>query len=94
MNQQVPQDDNDDMLPEYDFSQGVRGKHYKAYRASTNVVLLDPDLAKVFTNSESVNQVLRMLLQLAKKNVPLEARPHKEPTQANRRRRTIGKPTR
>ena len=83
--------DRDRMRPEYDFSQGVRGKHYKAYRAGTNLVLLDPDLAKVFTNSASVNQVLRMLLELAKSNVPKETRPHKEPTQVNRRRRRIAK---
>ena len=58
MNQRVHQDDNDEIRPEYDFSHGVRGKHYEAYRAGTNVVLLDPDVAKGFTNSESVNQAL------------------------------------
>jgi hypothetical protein len=51
MNQRVHQDDNDEIRPEYDFSHGVRGKHYEAYRAGTNVVLLDPDVAKGFTNS-------------------------------------------
>ena len=63
MNQRVHQDDNDEIRPEYDFSHGVRGKHYEAYRAGTNVVLLDPDVAKGFTNSESVNQALRLLLR-------------------------------
>jgi hypothetical protein len=56
----------DTMRPEYDFSHGVRGKHYEAYRAGTNVVLLDPDVAKAFADSASVNQALRLLLQLAK----------------------------
>ena len=46
----------DDMLPEYDFSKGVRGKHYQAYEAGTNVVLLDADVAKVFSDSASVNR--------------------------------------
>jgi hypothetical protein len=69
MSQKVnPKDE--DILPEYDFSQGVRGKHYEAYRAGTNVIFLEPDLAKIFTDSASVNRVLRLLLNLAKENVP------------------------
>lgn len=55
-----------DMRPEYDFSNGVRGKHYKAYKGGTNVVFLDPDIAEVFTDSEAVNRALRLLLDLAK----------------------------
>jgi hypothetical protein len=92
MNQQVHHDDNDEIRPEYDFSQGVRGKHYEAYRAGTNVVFLEPDVAKVFTDSASVNQVLRLLLRLAKTNVPRETRPDKALLPANRRRRRGKKP--
>ncbi len=92
MNQQVHHDDNDEIRPEYDFSHGVRGKHYEAYRAGTNVVFLEPDVAKVFTDSASVNQVLRLLLQLAKTNVPGETRPEKALLPANRRRRGGKKP--
>ena len=55
----------DEMRPEYDFSGGVRGKHYKAYRAGTNVVFLEPDVAEVFRDSASVNRALRLLLDLA-----------------------------
>ena len=55
----------DDMRPEYDFSAGVRGKHYRAYRQGTNVVFLEPDIADVFKDSEAVNHALRMLLDLA-----------------------------
>lgn len=55
-----------DMRPEYDFSRGVRGKHHEAYRTGTNVVFLDPDVAKAFPNSASVNRALRLLLDLAK----------------------------
>ncbi|MBV9743671.1 MAG: hypothetical protein JO099_07900 [Acidobacteriia bacterium] len=60
----------DDMRPEYDFSRGVRGKHHEQYKAGTNVVFLDPDIAKVFKDSESVNRALRLLLDLAKSQLP------------------------
>ena len=67
---QVPNSAEDDELrPEYDFSGGVRGKHYEAYRKGTNVVFLDPDVARVFKDSASVNQALRLLLNLAKEQV-------------------------
>jgi hypothetical protein len=58
-----------ELRPEYDFSSAVRGKHYKAYQEGTNVVLLDPDIAKVFKDSESVNHALRMLLELSESEV-------------------------
>jgi hypothetical protein len=45
----------DEMRAEYDFSKGVRGKYYQRYRQGTNLVLLEPDLAKVFRDSETVN---------------------------------------
>jgi hypothetical protein len=57
--------ETDDFRPEYDFSDGVRGKHYRAYEEGTNLVLLDPDISRVFKDSESVNHALRMLLDLA-----------------------------
>ena len=80
MNRQVHGRPNGEMRSEYDFSRGVRGKHYEAYRAGTNVVFLDPDVAKVFTDSASVNQALRLLLQPARTNIP----PHIEPERAIR----------
>lgn len=56
-----------DMLDEYDFSKGVRGKYAKRYREEgTNVVLLARDVAKVFPNSQSVNEALRTLIHLNK----------------------------
>ena len=60
----------DDMRPEYDFSGGVRGKHHEQYRAGNNVVFLDADVARVFRDSESVNRALRLLLNLAKNQLP------------------------
>ena len=53
-----------EMLDEYDFSQGVVGKYAKQYSEGTNIVLLDPDVAKVFPDSEAVNQALRALAQI------------------------------
>jgi len=49
------------MRPEYDFSGAVRGKYYQRYLESTNVVVLDPDVAKRFKNSTAVNEALRSL---------------------------------
>jgi hypothetical protein len=66
---QAPED-NDDLLPEYDFSGAVRGKYYARYQEGTNVILLDPDVAQAFKDSESVNRALRLLLDLAKHEVP------------------------
>ena len=54
--------DADDMQPEYDFSKGVRGKYAAEYREGTNLVLLDPDVAETFHNSESVNRALRAII--------------------------------
>ena len=53
------------MRSEYDFSAGVRGKYANQYRRGTNVVLLEPDVAKAFPDSKSVNDALRSLLTVA-----------------------------
>ena len=72
MSQATDPIEQDDMRPEYDFSDGVRGVHHKAFRAGTNVVFLDPDVARVFADSESVNKALRLLLTLAREQVSIE----------------------
>ena len=54
-----------DMLPEYDFRGGVRGKYARRFEAGTNIVVLDPDVAEVFSDSASVNQALRALARVA-----------------------------
>ncbi|OYV89058.1 MAG: hypothetical protein B7Z73_07300 [Planctomycetia bacterium 21-64-5] len=56
-----------EMLDEYDFRQGVRGKYAKRYAAGTNVVLLDPDVAEVFRDSRTVNDVLLAVAKIVKK---------------------------
>ena len=58
-----------DMLDEYDFSKGVRGKYAKRYAEGTNVVVLSPDVAEVFHDSESVNEALRVLVKVARQKV-------------------------
>ena len=56
--------DRDTMRPHYDFRGGVRGKYASRYRAGTNVVVLDPDVAAAFPNAVAVNRALRMLLDV------------------------------
>ena len=46
----------DELREEYDFSLGVRGKYAEQYREGANIVILDPDVAKVFRDSKSVNE--------------------------------------
>jgi hypothetical protein len=56
-----------DMRPEYDFASmkgGVRGKYAKRYRAGTNLILLDPDLAEAFPTEAAVNDALRAVLKM------------------------------
>jgi hypothetical protein len=60
-------DELEELRPEYDFSQmagGVRGKYVDRYRAGTNLVLLEPDIAEAFPTAESVNEALRSLLPI------------------------------
>lgn len=59
----------DEMRPEYDFTGAVRGKYYERYRAGTNVVVLDPDVAEVFSTSQAVNEALRVLIKAARSQV-------------------------
>jgi len=58
--------EDDELEAEYDLAGAVRGKYYERYQQSTNLVLLDPDVAQAFKDSESVNRALRLLLDLAR----------------------------
>jgi hypothetical protein len=53
--------DEDTMRPEYDFSKAVRGVTAKRYALGTNVVVLDPDVVRLFPNATAVNEALRAL---------------------------------
>jgi len=59
------------MRDEYDFSQGERGKHARRYALGTNVVVLEPDVAKVFSDSKFVNVSLRRIIR---KQTPASAK--------------------
>ena len=62
---------SDELRPEYereDLGVGIRGKYFESYSKGTNLVLLSPDVAKVFTTEEEVNETLRSLITLAKKS--------------------------
>jgi transcription elongation factor GreA-like protein len=56
-----------DMLEEYDFSKGIQGKYAKRYSEGANVVVIEPDVAKYFPDHDSVNQALRSLTEIIKK---------------------------
>ena len=59
----------DTMREAYDFSGGIRGKHYQAYGQGTNLVLLEPDVAAIFKDAAAVNAALRMLAKIAKESI-------------------------
>ncbi|HYN02068.1 MAG TPA: hypothetical protein VE359_06460 [Vicinamibacteria bacterium] len=65
---------DDDMRAEYDFSNAVRGKYYERFKASSNVIVLDPDVSKVFPNAAAVNQALRVLASVARARVTVPKR--------------------
>jgi hypothetical protein len=61
----------DALRPEYDLARlkgGVRGKYHQRAMAGTNLVLLDPDVARAFPDSTSVNRALRLLQDVATKS--------------------------
>jgi hypothetical protein len=73
----------DDLRPEYNFANmkgGVRGKYAAQIRSRTNLVLLDPEIAKAFPTDAAVNQVLRVVLDLTSRvpsKTSVRARPSK-----------------
>jgi hypothetical protein len=59
---------SDQLRPEYDLTKrkgGVRGKYYRQAAAGTNLMLIEPELAEVFRDSELVNRALRLLVDAA-----------------------------
>ena len=73
-----------EMRPEYDFSGAVRGKYYRRYLESTNVVVIDADVHERFKSSEAVNNALRTLIRAAGKNRGLTKRPTRTRAKAAR----------
>ncbi len=70
MKKETSTDIEDELRPEYDFNEllkgGVRGKYVERYRAGTNVVLLAPDVAQAFPTEDAVNEALRLVMRMAK----------------------------
>ena len=60
----------DELRPEYDMKSllkdGVRGKYASRYNSGTNLVLLEPDVAKAFPNEKAVNEALKLVIKLTK----------------------------
>jgi hypothetical protein len=71
-----PSQGGDSLRPEYDFSQGVRGKHAARY-AGTNVVVLESDVASAFPTAEEVNEALRALAQIIRRRASSRKRTSK-----------------
>jgi hypothetical protein len=66
MNKETNLDSGDpDLLDEYDFSGGIRGKYADRYAAGSNIVVLAPDVAPMFPDSDAVNDALRALIRIA-----------------------------
>jgi hypothetical protein len=67
---------SDELRPEYkreDLGPGVRGRYFESYQKGTNLVLLSPEVAKVFPTDEAVNEALRSLIELAERSTGLKA---------------------
>jgi hypothetical protein len=83
---------DDNLRPEYDLSKlkgGVRGKYYQRAKGGTNLVLIEPDLARAFPDEKSVNRALRLLLTAANAATPSSRRRVGEPN--TRLKRSAGK---
>jgi len=74
------------MRRHYDFSGGVRGKYAKRYAEGTNVVVLDPDVADVFKDGQSVNETLRAVARI----FDLQSRKRRDVTKRSNRPRARG----
>jgi len=68
--------EEDTMRPEYDFSKAVRGVTAARYAEGTNVVLLDPDVAKIFPDTRAVNEALRTMARVTRTSLRRRTRKH------------------
>ena len=76
---------SDEMRNHYDFSGGVRGKYAQRYADGSNVVVLDPDVARLFPNGQTVNETLRSIAEIV--NIK-ERRRHRAKKRMERTRKT------
>jgi len=61
--------EKDTMREEYDFSGGIRGKYAQRFSDGSNIIVLDPDVGKLFPDSKTVNEVLRSIAKIAQQKV-------------------------
>ena len=62
----------DDLRPDYDrasLGNGTRGKHFAEYQAGTNVAFLAPDVRAAFPTDQELNDALRLLIRVAKRDL-------------------------
>ena len=82
MNKETSSETEDELRPGYDLSAllngGVRGKYTERYRQGTNLVLLDPDVARAFPTEDAVNEALRLVMRMAQD--PVEQEPNRSGT--------------
>jgi hypothetical protein len=85
--------ERDDMRSHYDFGGGVRGKYAARYAEGTNVVVLDPDVAEMFPDRESVNEALRAVGHVVEMRERRKTRPNKGARPDRSHGATRAKPT-
>ncbi|MBV6400485.1 MAG: hypothetical protein CNIPEHKO_00773 [Anaerolineales bacterium] len=73
MTNSIPNTADDNMLEEYNFSKGIRGKYVDRFKEGSNLVVLSLDVAEVFTDSESVNEALRTLIKITRESKKIPA---------------------
>ena len=76
MSKKKDKENNDEMRPEYDLSKlkgRVRGKYAERYQAGTNLILLESDVQAAFPDSGAVNDALRMLMKVARRQTQGQA---------------------
>lgn len=73
MQNRIDGEPDDDLLEEYDFSEAEVGRYAERYARGTNLVLLDPDIAKVFPDSAAVNRALRALAEIIQERAQASA---------------------
>jgi len=80
MKKTIFSEDKDELRPEYDLKQllkgGVRGKYVDRYREGHNLVLLAPDVAKAFPSEEAVNKALRLVMRMSAIPVGIQHEQH------------------
>ena len=90
MKKNIPSVNGGELRPEYDFSsmkEGIRGKYVDRLRKASNIVLLEPEVAQAFPNSEAVNQALREILNTTRTHRRSGKPGNKSPRPAARKRK-------